>query len=51
MMHLILKRLEVPGIGGVWSEDILVEAGVWGGSMGCGTGGGWTMGEGIKSAV
>jgi hypothetical protein len=54
-MHLTLNRLEAPGSLEVWlgrrvgGGDILVETGVWGGDIGCGTVGEWTGVGGIKS--
>jgi hypothetical protein len=55
MMHLILKRLEVPRCfrsGGLGMEGraILIETGVWGRGMGWGIVRVWTW-RGIKSGV
>jgi hypothetical protein len=48
MMHLTLKRLEVPVcLEVMWhgGGDIHVETGGWGGGMGCGAVGGWMGGN------
>jgi hypothetical protein len=53
MMHLTVKRLEVAA-GSLevrWGGDIHVETGEWGGGMGYGTIGGWTVEGGIKYGV